>query len=116
MGVLFLWFFTSFTFISFCYSLFCGSVSFCFFFSFLSFSLNIFSFFFSILSLFILFYLGGSFVLVQVKQLMGFYRVFIMKIGGRGVCTTGNVIMKKDEINNKCKRANWVHNITQQVQ
>ena len=52
-------------------------------------------------------------MLVQVKQVMGFYRVFIIKIGGRGVCTTGNVITKKDEISNKYQRANRVHNITQ---
>ena len=51
-------------------------------------------------------------MLVQVKQVMGFYRVFIIQIGGRGVCTTGNVIAKKDEINNKYKWANWVQNIT----
>ena len=51
-------------------------------------------------------------MLVQVKQVMGFYRVFIIKIGGGGVCTTGDAIMKKDEINNKYKLANWVHNIT----
>ena len=34
-------------------------------------------FLFSILSLFILFNLGGSFVLVQVKQVMGFYRYLL---------------------------------------
>ena len=87
-----------------------------FLFLFVSFSLFclfhfIFSFLFPILSLFILFYIGGSFVLVQVKLVMGFYRVFII-IGGRGVCTTGNVITKMDEINNKYERANRVHNIT----
>ena len=54
-------------------------------------------FFFSVLSLLVLFFLGGSFVLVQAKQVMGFYRVFIIKIGEGGVCTTRNAIMKKDE-------------------
>ena len=29
-------------------------------------------------------------MLVRVKQVMGFYRVFIIKIGGGGVCTMGN--------------------------
>ena len=52
-------------------------------------------------------------MLVQVKQVMGFYRVFIIKIGEREFVQRGNVITKKDEIIDKYKRANWVHNITQ---
>ena len=53
--------------------------------------------FFSVFSLYIfyalsyfLFYLSGSFVLVRVKQVMGFYKVFIIKNkGGWGVSTWG---------------------------
>ena len=76
-----------FLFISFCYSLFCGGVSF-------SLYHFIFLFLFSVLSLLFLFYLGGSLVLVQVKQVRGFYRVFIIKIGGGGVCAIMNKRIK----------------------
>ena len=104
-----------FYFISFCDSLFCGSVSFSlYFFYFISFwlfpflwewfffSLFLFSFslyislsLFCSLSLFILFYLGGSFVLVQVKQVRGVLRSFYYKNRGRGSLYNGDVIMKK---------------------
>ena len=36
-------------------------------------------------------------MLVRVKQMMRFYKVFIIKSVGRGVCTKGEVIMKKNE-------------------
>ena len=74
-----------FYFISFCYSLFCGSVSF---------SLYFFSLFYS-LSLLFLFYLGGSLVLVQVKQVRGVLQSFYYKNRGRGSLYTGHVITKK---------------------
>ena len=42
------------------------------------------------LSLLFIFYFSGSFVLVQAIQLIGFYRVFIIKNKGEwGVCTRG---------------------------
>ena len=52
---------------------------------------------FSVFSLYIfyalscfLFYFSGSFVLVRIKQVMGFYKVFIIKNKGEwGVCTQG---------------------------
>ena len=34
-------------------------------------------------------------MLVRVKQVVGFYRVFIIKVRGGGVCTVGNAITKK---------------------
>ena len=34
-------------------------------------------------------------MLVKVKQARGFYRVFIIKIRGGGVCTTGDVVVSK---------------------
>ena len=34
-------------------------------------------------------------MLVQVKQVMGFYRVFITKIGGGGVCTRGECKLRE---------------------
>ena len=40
--------------------------------------------------------LGGSFVLERVKQMVGFYRIFIIKIRGGGVCTEGNAITKNE--------------------
>ena len=66
---------------------------------------------FSFLSLFVLFNLGGSFVLVRVKQAMGFYRIFIIKKRGGGVCTVGNAITKK-KMKNKYKRTTRVYSIT----
>ena len=36
-------------------------------------------------------------MLVSVKQVMRFYRVFIMKIRGGGVCTVGNAITKNEK-------------------
>ena len=59
---------------------------FLFLFTFLSFSLYIFLSLFCSLSLF---NLGGSFGLVQVKQAVGFYRVFIIKNKGRGRLYSG---------------------------
>ena len=50
----------------------------------------VFLYFFSFLSLLFIFCFSGSFVLVQVIQVMGFYRVFIIKNKGEwGVCTRG---------------------------
>ena len=63
-------------------------ISFAFFTLYLSFSF--------LLSLFVLFNLGGSFVLVRVKQVVGFHRVFILKIRGGGVRTVGNAITKNE--------------------
>ena len=84
----FLWECFSFLFISFYFIslLFPFSVGISFFLYFFSLYFSVFftlylSFSF-LLSLFVLFNLGGSFVLVRVKQAMGFYRVFIIKIRG----------------------------------
>ena len=70
-------------------------------FGFISFSLFFTLYFFissSVFSLFISFLLGGSLVLVQVKQVRGFYRVFIIKNKGEwGVCTRGSNYKKKNE-------------------
>ena len=50
----------------------------------------VFHYFFSFLSLLFIFCFSGSFVLVQVIQVMGFYRVFIIKNKGEwGVCIRG---------------------------
>ena len=35
-------------------------------------------------------------MLVRVKQVMKFYKIFIIKSRGREVCTKGEVIMKKE--------------------
>ena len=48
-----------------------------------------FLYFFSFLSLLFIFYFSGSFVLVQVIQVMGFYRFFIIKIKGNGEFVQG---------------------------
>ena len=76
----------------------------CFFFSLFLFSFSLcnfpFSFLFS-LSLFILLYLGGSFVLVQVKQVKGVLQSFYYKIRGRGSLYSRECNYEKDEINNK---------------
>ena len=52
------------------------------------------SFLFSILSLLSLFYLGGSLVLVQVKQVREVLQSFYYKNRGGGVCTQEEVITK----------------------
>ena len=93
-----------FYFISFCDSLFYGSVSFSlyfFYFVFLlfpflwsvSFSLYLFSLFCSLL---FLFYLGGSIVLVQVKQVRGVLQSFYYKNSGRGEFVHKGCIHKKE--------------------
>ena len=51
---------------------------------------------YSLLSL-IEFSFRWDFVLVRVKQVVRFYKVFIIKIRGRGVYTVGKAIMKKNE-------------------
>ena len=67
-----------------------------FYFIFLSFSFYIFlSLFYS---LFCTFLFKWFFVLVRVKQVKGFYKVFIIKIRGGGVYTVGNAITR-NEIN-----------------
>ena len=52
--------------------------------------------FYSLLSL-INFSFRWDFVLVRVKQVVRFYKVFIIKSRGRGVYTMGKVITKKNE-------------------
>ena len=81
-----------------------------FLFLFISFSLYFFLSLFHSLSLFVLFNLGGSFVLMRVKQAMGFYRVFIIKIRGGGVCAVGKAVTKKKM--KKYKRTSWIYSIT----
>ena len=55
------------------------------------------SFLFSILSLLFLFFLGGSLVLVQVKQVRGVLQSFYyQKYRGMGSLYTGEVIIKKE--------------------
>ena len=77
-----------------CYSLFCRSVSFSLYF-FFSLLFCLFHFIFFFLSLFVLFNLGGSFVLVRVKQAVGFYRVFIIKIRGGGEIVQWEMQLRK---------------------
>ena len=64
---------------------------------FFSFSLYISLFLFCSLSLI-------SLVLVQVKQVRGLYRVFIIKIKGNGEFVQGEVILKKRMSNNKADK------------
>ena len=76
----------------FCYSLFYENV----FFLFLFFS--VFLLYTFLCSLLFSFLFRWFFVPVRVKQVMWFYKVFIIKNKGEwGVCTKGEVIMKKNE-------------------
>ena len=69
-----------------------------YFFSFLYFLYFHFILFYFILCSFLLSFLfRWFFVLVRVKQVVRFYKVFIIKSRGRGVYTMGIVITKKNE-------------------
>ena len=82
-----------------CYSRFYGKVLFLFIFcsAFSVFSLYTFLFYF-LLSL-INFSFRWDFVLVRVKHVVRFYKIFIIKSRGRGVHAMGKVITKKNEQN-----------------
>ena len=66
------------------------------------------SFLFSILALLCLFYLGGSLVLVQAKQVRVVLQSFYYKNReGMGSLYTGEVIIKKRMSNNKSRQAGF---------
>ena len=74
------------------------------------------SFLFSIFSLLFLFYVGGSLVLVQVKQVRGVLQSFYYKKGGMGSLYTGEVIIKKRMSNNKVDKPGLQHHLAGQIQ